>query len=159
MATVAIPSKWGYNRKDSRRGVAGTVSKWLSAIDGLEAVCQRLKQIQLEHGDFSSVCKRFDTKHTLFYLDPPYVPETRSGGVCYHHEMTLEQHRVLLIGIKQLTGKVILSGYANSLYEHELADWRCYPQAQKNSPATGQKSTRQEIIWSNYHLPCFDDRK
>jgi hypothetical protein len=58
---------------------------------------------------------------TLFYLDPPYLHETRSTTDEYgEHEMTEADHAELPGVLRQVRGKVMLSGYPSELYESIL---------------------------------------
>ena len=52
-----------------------------------------------------------DAPGTLFYLDPPYLGETRAAAEVYAHEMSVEKHSELLKLICRCEGKVMLSGY------------------------------------------------
>ena len=56
--------------------MAAAVSGWLSAIDMLPEIAQRLIRVQIECNDFRKVINTYDTQETFFYLDPPYVPDT-----------------------------------------------------------------------------------
>ncbi|WP_414057487.1 DNA adenine methylase [Pantoea dispersa] len=52
-------------------------------------ITRRIRRTQIENLSWEDVLSRYDRTGTLFYLDPPYVPETMvSGG--YEHEMTLD---------------------------------------------------------------------
>lgn len=115
---------WGYAITDSCRNMSSTCSKWLSMIDLLPQIYERLMRVQIEHDDFRKIFSRYDTKDTLFYCDPPYIPETRKSGK-YKHEMTLEDHAELVEILLNLKGKVVLSGYAHPIYQPlEKANWQ-----------------------------------
>ena len=65
-----------------------------------------------------------DPERNLFYVDPPYMAEHRSRGVCYGHEMEdQESHERLADVLKKLRGMVVLSGYPSSLYESLYSGW------------------------------------
>lgn len=108
----------------SSRGMAGTCSRWLSIIDLLPQIHARLMRVQIEQSDWRVILDRYDTPETLFYLDPPYVAETRRDGG-YAHEMTLDDHADLVVALQKLRGMAILSGYAHAVYEPlEAAGWQ-----------------------------------
>lgn len=114
---------WGFNVTTSSGGCTKRCFDWLRTIKGLLQVHERIMRVQIEHDDFRKIIDRYDTPNTLFYLDPPYIPEIRrSGG--YEHEMSVEDHKDLvniLLGIK---GMALLSGYRHSLYGPlEQAGW------------------------------------
>jgi len=72
LATKATPGRWSYTKKDARQKRALPVSQWLGAIDGLEDVCNRIKNVQIEHIDALDAIQRYDTPNALHYIDPPY---------------------------------------------------------------------------------------
>lgn len=115
---------WSYNVTASSRGMAEATSRWLSAIDRLPAVHERIMRVQIEHDDFRRILERYDTPETFFYLDPPYIPETRRGGK-YKHELTEDDHRDLVSLLLNLQGMAMLSGYAHEIYTPlEEAGWK-----------------------------------
>ena len=156
LATTATPGRWAYVNKDSRRGMALVVSRWLSAVEGLEDVCQRLREVQIENLDAIDVIKRYDSIDTLHYIDPPYLMSTRSGGVGYAHEFDESRHIELIEVLRVVQGKIVLSGYENDLYRDRLTGWCRYKAERKQSGScrgsTGDR-TRQEVIWTNYQIP------
>src|SRR5690606_39270215 len=90
----ATPGQWSYAVAASSRGMADTVSKWLSMIDAvLPAVVERFRRVQIENLPWQEIIRRYDTPETLFYCDPPYLLSTRNGHVGYKYEMTVEEHR------------------------------------------------------------------
>ena len=142
---------WGYAVRVSARGMAQTTSKYLSAIDRLPQIHERLRMAQIDHDDFRAVIKRFDTPETFFYCDPPYVLSTRVGGKEYDHEMTEQDHQELediLIGIQGMT---MVSGYRNEIYDQLEAagfvrqDWKVKTTVTK--PKDGKLPKRTESVW------------
>ncbi|MEN6370375.1 MAG: DNA adenine methylase, partial [Armatimonadota bacterium] len=116
-------SSWGYTVSSSGQGMASSCSRWMTAFHMLPAIHERLMRVQVEHSDFRGVIKRFDTPETLFYCDPPYIPETRKSGG-YRHEMTAEDHQELVEILLSIQGKVVLSGYNHPIYGPlEAAGW------------------------------------
>lgn len=117
---------WGYVRTTSNRGMAETTAKYLSSLERLPALHERIMCVQIEHDDFRNVIPRYDTPETLFYLDPPYVPETRRSGR-YIHEMSAEDHRELVEILLGIQGMALLSGYRHEVYKPlEEAGWARY---------------------------------
>lgn len=82
----------------------------------------------------------------LIYLDPPYLPETRSKRKCYEHELTAEQHVELLEIIAALAARVMLSGYPSQLYDRRLAEWW-----RETRPVQTRGGIRTECLWTNYN--------
>jgi DNA adenine methylase len=139
------------SRTRTRRGMNEQASAWWSAVDGLPAVHARLRPVVILNRDVVDVIRQQDGPGTLFYLDPPYLAETRAAGAVYAHEMTEGQHVALLAGVKRCTGKVLLSGYDSPLYREELSDWTRREFRIPNHAAGGKaKRTMTEVIWSNF---------
>ena len=106
---------WGYSVAASRRGMANAVSQWLSILDMLPAISERVRRAQVEHGDWRLALQRYDTPDTLFYVDPPFVKSTRRSGR-YAHELDDAAHMDLIEVLLHIRGKVLLSGYRNDIY-------------------------------------------
>ena len=157
-------TSWSFAVTASRRKMAGTCSAWLSTIEGMPEIHNRLMQVQIEHNDFRKIIKTYDTPDTLFYCDPPYVPDTRKGGG-YTCEMTVEDHKELIELLLHVKGMVILSGYRHLVHEPlEQARWRRYDyktacSAVGRTRANGiqgkgaalKMQPRIETIWVNSH--------
>lgn len=116
-------SSWGSAVSASCRGMAKTTSGWLGIQALLPLLHQRVMRVQIEHEDYRKILSRYDTPETFFYLDPPYLKETRrSGG--YKHELETKDHQDLVQALLNLKGSAILSGYAHSTYAPlEAAGW------------------------------------
>jgi DNA adenine methylase len=141
-------------RTRTRRGMNEQASAWLKAIDGLPAVHARLQRVVILNRPAVEVIRSQDGPDTLFYLDPPYVPETRSpGGVFGNYDMTETQHEELLGVIRNVQGKVMISGYACELYESKLAKWHRHEFDLPNNAASGVLKRRMtEVIWANFRI-------
>lgn len=153
-------TSWSSVITESSRRMARSVSGYLSAIQQLPAITTRLQRVQIEHADWRRILERYDTEDTLFYLDPPYVLETRKD-TRYAHELTAEDYHELIQRLLILTGKVVLSGYRHPTYEPlEKAGWIRYDyptvsHAAGHTQATGilgpgsgkRMQSRVESIW------------
>ncbi len=155
-------SGWSFSVTKTARGMAGTCSRWLGTIEGLPEACRRLMRVQIEHKDFRQIIKTYDTPDTLFYCDPPYVPDTRRDG-SYRHEMTLDDHKELVCILHDVKGMVLLSGYRHPVYEPlEQVGWRrhdyemsCYAAGRtrgtgiQGKGAAKKMQPRVESVWVN----------
>jgi DNA adenine methylase len=137
--------------KRTRREMAEPVSKYLSAIDGLFDVAARLRTVMIESRPAVEILSQYDGDDTFFYLDPPYMPETRHGNkaATYAHEMTPADHEALLDALLQIKGKAMLSGYAASLYDAKLKSWR-REELKTKAHMSNSGEERTEVIWFNY---------
>ncbi len=129
----------------------GNVSEWLSAVDGLADVHERLRRVLIENMPAVDLIRREDTPGTLFYCDPPYVHETRASKEAYAFEMDGPAHRQLLQAVLECQGKVMLSGYHSDLYRDMLPGWKEHLFDLPNNAASGDTKRRMiEVIWCNF---------
>ncbi len=139
------------SRTRTRRGMNEQASAWLNAIDGLPAVHNRLRRVAVLSRDALEVIRQQDGPDTLFYLDPPYLSETRTADDVYTHEMNTAQHSELLDTIRQCRGNVMLSGYPSAMYDDRLADWTRHEFTLPNQAAGGKSKRRMtEVVWCNF---------
>src|SRR5262249_51770084 len=108
-----------------------------SAVDGLADVHARLRGVVVENVPAVDLIQREDAAGTLYYIDPPYLPETRTATSAYAFEMSRADHQKLLGVLKAVKGKVMLSGYPSELYESALAGWNRYEFDLPNNAAGG----------------------
>ncbi len=141
---------WAFSKR-TRRGMAEPVSKYLSSIEGLVDVAERFRTVMIESRPALELISRYDGPDTLFYMDPPYLPDTRYAGKAstYAFEMSREEHAELVTAIIAARGKVVLSGYANDLYGEMLAGWRSEKRRTKSFMSNSGKE-REEILWMNF---------
>jgi DNA adenine methylase len=140
------------SRNRTRRGMNGSASEWLSAVDGLPAVHRRLRTVVVENMPAVDLIRRDDARHTLFYCDPPYLHETRTARRAYgSFEMTRDQHRELLDVVRRCRGKVMLSGYPSRLYDEALSGWSRHAFDVPNQASGAKVKGREtEVLWCNY---------
>jgi DNA adenine methylase len=150
LAQKASAGRWAHCLLTSRAGMAGAVSRWLGAVEDLPLIAQRLLRVQIENESAVNVIKRYDSEETLFYCDPPYPHASRGDANAYANEMTDEQHRELARVLRNVKGKVALSGYHCALMEELYGDWRRVESAEKVIHSV--KTTRKEVLWINYEL-------
>lgn len=149
-------------RKQSFGGIGGSFAyviernpqrQWDRGLRRLLRVSERLHGVEVINANALDVLKRFDAPDTLFYLDPPYVLSSRSPATLYgQYEMSDDDHRSLCVLIRRLEGKVVLSGYANPIYDELLGDWRtvkCDAYAYAR-PGGGPRVKKVEVLWKNF---------
>ena len=153
-------SAWGTGKT---KNYASTFKKRVGTLD---VVIDRLRSVIIENNDFDVVLDAYDGKDTFFYLDPPYLPETRKPGKCYKHEMSYEDHERLINKISTIDAKVMLSGYRSDLYDslnwemYEL-DTYCHVVAKtRKTKIQGEgvihkNHKRVECVYINYTLPIL----
>jgi DNA adenine methylase len=134
-----------------RGGRPGDLNGWQTIRRELPRIARRLARVELRCQDALEVIREFDGPGVLHYLDPPYVPTTRTvtRGV-YDHEMSLDDHSRLIETITQCRGMVVVSGYANPLYDRALSGWeRIEFEMPNHAGQTRSKQRRVEVLWLN----------
>jgi len=142
------------SRNRVRRNMNEQASSWLTAIDGLPQIHERLKRVVILNRDALDVLQQQSGDNTLFYLDPPYVSSTRVATSAYQHEMSDHDHHRLVEVILMCKGKVMLSGYPNAIYRRlESAGWDTFDfHVTKASSSQKSKPNAIERIWANFEL-------
>lgn len=116
--------------------------EWRNWQRSIASLHKRFQNVIIENRDAIELIRAQDREDTLFYVDPPYVPQARSGGG-YKCDMTEAEHIGLLECLKNVKGRVVLSGYDCPLYAERLSGWqRITRQEQANM---GGK--RVEVLW------------
>lgn len=147
-----IKRKTGFRANSSRSGTTPS-RDWHNYPDQLGEIVGRLRGVTIENRDAVEVMQAHDGGETLHYVDPPYLPETRSlknpydltyAGM-YAHEMTAADHERLLSALRGLAGMVVLSGYPSPLYDDALAGWL---RVDRKALADGARE-RTEVLWIN----------
>ncbi len=148
--TKLTPCFWAASVR-TRREMAESVSKYLSAIDGLPDVAQRFRTVMLENLRALELLGKYDASDAFFYCDPPYLPDTRhpQKATRYGFEMTASDHEELLAKLLASTGKVMLSGYPSKLYDEMLKGWHTASYETKSKMSNSGR-VRTEVVWMNY---------
>jgi len=84
----------------------------------------------------------------LFYVDPPYLNETRTSSTLYDFELKKEDHIELAECLNSIKGMVIVSGYQHPLYDELYAGWTKKQVATKKNG--GANST--EVLWMSPNI-------
>ena len=89
----------------------------------------------------------------MFYLDPPYHPDTRGRdrGNAYRHDLDAAGHEDLLDRVAELRGSVLISGYPHPLYDRALAGagFERHEHAHNSTAArcAHGRGPRIEVVW------------
>lgn len=138
------PSGWRFQRDFSR---GSSVADDWNRLDHLYLIAARLKRVFIECDEAFRTIERYDAPETLFYLDPPYLPELRGSGngrSAYAYETDKTYHRRLLDAVRNLEAMVVISGYPSDLYGDLLSDWRC---VKKDARTTNPEKQEYEALW------------
>lgn len=141
------------SKNRTRRNMNEQSSSWLTAIDGLPEIHSRLMRVVILNDDAMAVIRREDSANTLFYLDPPYLHETRVTTDDYAIEMTAGDHARLLDCLAEIEGKFVLSGYRSDMYDDAAARYGWHRvELEIDCKASGakEKPMRTECLWMNF---------
>lgn len=132
----------------TNRGMTGYLDGYR---DRMPPAARRLARVSLECRDAIDVISDYgQMESTLLYVDPPYIPETRTGGK-YRHEVDASHHLDLLAALNVCRAHVALSGYASELYESHLPGWhRTLIKASTQQANKVGANSRIEVVWTNY---------
>ncbi len=140
-------TKKGWRRaKECNHKVALIFTK---RVDVLAEATNRLRTVQIDNLDYVDVLAKYDSTAALFFVDPPYVHESRSGysGPTEgygEHEMSDSDHVALIERLAELRGAVVLSGYQSDLYmSHVPSEWVLVTKA----TVTAQQKSATECLW------------
>ena len=147
-----INYKTGF-RATSKRASNTAADEWPSIVERLIGYAKRLETVVLENKDAFDLIKQVDDVDALFYIDPPYLHDTRHNGSenCYKYEFTVAQHVSLLTLLKSLKGKVIISSYHNDLYAESLKSWKLY----KKKTINDKRNTKIECLWVKDNINVY----
>ncbi|MFP7756251.1 DNA adenine methylase [Thermodesulfobacteriota bacterium B35] len=139
-------SRTGFRARTYQRNQTGPVD-WRSWPDQITRFVERMQGVVIENLDAIDCIHLHDSPKTLFYVDPPYLKETRSSGLRgYRHEMTDDDHEKLLNVLRKIQGMVVISGYDNDMYNSILHGW---VKQERFALADGGKK-RTEVLWMNF---------
>jgi len=160
----AVMTSWSFSVVG--RGMAPRA--YLSAVDLLPELRDRLSAVQFENISFDRLLTTYNSPETFIYLDPPYLGSTRANDDVYKHEMTKKDHKKLLGLIRQSESKILLSGYESKLYDKALKDWNreevevtavgSRAGRTRGMPEGAKAPTRKEVLWFNFKKPLTQIR-
>ena len=129
---------------------------WQALARRLPVLAQRFKEVQIESRPAVELVGLYDSPQALFYLDPPYVPDTRSSGKAYRHDMGEAEHVALAARLHRIEGRAVVSGYDSKLYRRLYHGWRCVELADRQAAAcignnvVPELARRRELVWCNF---------
>lgn len=115
---------------------------WVNYGNAFDEIIQRLAGVTIENLSYEKMFQKYDSKETLWYLDPPYAPSTRTKKHNYREDWSSLKHVSFLGEVKKLKGHVILSGYDCDIYQSELQGWQI-----ETKEAKAQVGKRMEYLW------------
>ena len=144
---------WHMAKTKLNAQVGETVSKWNNALPKLLEVARVIRaNFQIIKMDALDAILRLDSEKTFFYLDPPYLLDTRGSKDDYMFEFSEIQYRKMAAILYKIKGYAMISGYDHPLMFElfESKGWiKIKFPIKKNNIRSKQV---QECIWINYPL-------
>ena len=124
--------------------------KLSSLEESLVEVHWRLKKVNIERLDALDCIRRYDRPHTFFFIDPPYMNNTKDYAV--HFDRFVELRDTL----KAIKGRFILtlsdSPQAREMFADFYAKGVTLVYSCANARTTKRGKTAKEVLFSNYRL-------
>jgi DNA adenine methylase len=99
-----------------RRNMSKSVSDFLSSIDRLPEIHNRLSKVIVTNSDGIELIKKYDDPKVMIYCDVPYEQSTR-GSARYNVDMDRQGHIDFLDAVIESKSKILISGYDCDLYD------------------------------------------
>lgn len=134
-----------------RRNMSKSTSDFLSAIDNLDKIHNRLSSVIILNRDAIKLIEKWDKPGVIMYCDSPYANETRSSGRYVHDFTDEDQDKYLntLINIKN--AKMLISGYNCERYSIlERNGYNRIDMTIKTQNTNQKGKSKVESLWFNY---------
>ena len=138
-----LAKKTGWKSRGSKQPARGMSVRWQRVPSELAEMALRLKDAEIENRPALEVMRRFATKDTLIYADPPYLMETRTQKM-YAYEMSVDEHLEMLDVLNSHPGPAVISGYESSVYDKYLGNWK---KVYVKPPKVEKQADRMEVLW------------
>jgi len=153
--TIGHDAATSYRHSGFRGGTKTAVRDpgldWRGLPDALARVADRLQGVHVYERPYEYVLDKYDGERTAFYVDPPYLPETRAKAQrgAYAFEMDTAAHERLAERLHALKGMVVLSGYDSELYDRLYRGWGRFDRRVFANGKGTRKPERLEVLWVN----------
>jgi DNA adenine methylase len=133
-----------------RRKMCKSVSDFLSSVDRLDELHQRLSKVAILNRDGISLIEKYNLPNTFIYCDPPYHWSTRTSAR-YKVDMNDEGHIRFMDACINSKAKILISGYKCDVYNHlEQNGFNRIDFEVKTIDGNHEKKTKVESLWKNY---------
>ena len=133
-----------------RRGMSKAVSDFLSCIDRLPELHDRLSRVMVTNMDGVKLINKYNKPNVFLYCDPPYEQSTRTGAR-YKVDMDRKGHEEFINSVINSQSKILISGYDCELYDKLTENGFNKIQFEvKTIDGNFNKKTKVETLWKNY---------
>lgn len=133
-----------------RRSMSKSVSDYLSAIDRLPELHDRLSRVIVTNRDGIDLIDENSNSNCLIYCDPPYEQSTRTS-TRYAVDMDKDEHFRFLNTVINNKSKILISGYDCELYDILTDNGFTKHHFDVNTISGNfEKKVKVETVWKNY---------
>ena len=133
-----------------RRTMSKAVSDFLSSIDRLPELHDRLSKVIISNTDGVDLINKYNNPDTLIYCDPPYHQSTRTEAR-YKEDMNDKKQEEFIESVINSKSMILISGYECELYEKLTKNGFTKHQFEvKTMDGNFNKKTKVETLWKNY---------
>lgn len=133
-----------------RRGMSKAVSDFLSSIDRLPELHNRLSRVMVTNMDGVKLINKYNNEKVFLYCDPPYEQSTRTSAR-YKVDMDRNGHEQFLNSVISSKSKILISGYDCELYNKLTENGFTKINFEvKTIDGSFKKKTKVETLWKNY---------
>lgn len=133
-----------------RRNMSKSISDFLSSIDRLIDIHNRLSRVIITNTDGIELIKKYNQENVFIYADPPYEQSTRTS-TRYNVDMDKDGHLQFLDSVINSKSKILISGYDCEMYDvltetgFEKIQFKV-----KTISGSFTPKTKIETLWKNY---------
>ena len=143
---------WGYEKFTSTNSISSAVNAWLTSIEGLPYISNRLRKVQIDNRDYKVMMETFNDPQVFIYADPPYL-NTLSDDWGTYEPWDEMGHKEFLTRCLKSKSKIMISGLPSKLYDNMLSTWE---RVEIKKPLALQKKDKKsyvkEVLWMNYKI-------
>lgn len=134
-----------------RRGMSKSISDFLSSIDRLYELHNRLSRVIVTNTDGIKLLGKYNTTNVFFYCDPPYEQSTRTS-TRYKVDMDRNDQIEFLNAVVESQAKILISGYECELYDEALCNngFKKVSFEVKTISGNFTPKTKREYLYYNY---------
>lgn len=152
---LSVQGAGGFSKQttESRQGASKSVNDFLSSIERLPEIHNRLRQALIFNQNVIDLLPQYDLPKWFYYLDPPYRHSTRTGAR-YENDMdNSEQEKFLQTVLSLKNAKVLISGYDCKEYSILEKNGFYKEQFEVNVINANNESRKSiETLWMNYKI-------
>ena len=142
-------TRFSYNNKRKYFSTSDTGKKL--NVDKLLELKDKLKDVKIYNKNYREIIKEFDSKDTLFYIDPPYLNWGKS-----EFKFDLENWKELIETLKGIKGKFVLSFGKDPQLKELVSEFKIKKLITRRSGGTRLREQKKIYTEADYIALNFD---